>query len=76
MKEGKEVSKDEFFKVPDQHNPAEHIVRISKRVSPSDYWDGYLAGLRAAAEAIDHFIETAEETRRMANAALKSNDQP
>ena len=63
MQEGKEVSKEEFF----SQSPAEHIVKLTKRASPRDYWDGYIAGLKAASETIDKFIEIAEQTRALDN---------
>lgn len=43
----------------------QHIVRLTKRVSSRDYWDGYIAGLKAAREALDRFIVTAEELRQI-----------
>jgi len=52
--------------VPIPEEQPTEVIHLRKRVSPSDYWDGYIAGLRASLEAIERFIATAEETRTIA----------
>jgi hypothetical protein len=44
---------------------AQSIFSLRKRVSPSDYLDGYIAGLRFANEVITRLLSSAEESRRI-----------
>jgi hypothetical protein len=53
-----------------------HIIPLKKRESPSDYFDGVLAGLRAAREAIDKSIENYEKNRSLFEAVLREGPKP
>jgi hypothetical protein len=54
------------------------IVSLKKRQSPVDYFDGVVAGLKMARDAIGKSIENYEQTRELFEASLregpKAND--
>jgi hypothetical protein len=52
------------------------VVPIKKRVSPSDYRDGFVAGLRCAEEAIHKSIESYVKTRELLEATDSEQNAP
>lgn len=48
-------------------------VELRKRVSPVDYYDGYIAGLNAVRDLINHHINLAIETKEIAIQMAKEN---
>jgi hypothetical protein len=51
--------------------PPPYIVKLKKRESPSDYMDGFMAGLQSVRDAIDKSIANYQEIRAVTEAALR-----
>jgi hypothetical protein len=53
-----------------------YILPLKKRQSPSDYMDGFLAGLTAARDAIDKSIANYKVTRELLAASDSEKSPP
>jgi hypothetical protein len=56
-------------------SPESDLLKLKKRLSPSDYWDGYLAGLKTAADAILRFIDLAEQAKHISEHVNQIDDE-